>query len=151
MTIKLVVVLVALLAAVPASAQVATVPVHSLRQSLGGDVTLTTSVSIYGTTSKSRFPHVLQRQKVKLQSMSLLQPEFRAEFPGLRDADMFVMQLVVNSNAEAPTFSSDSQTVTPKTPLSIKVPAGKKLWVVYTAPAGQPGELRFYVGSPPPA
>jgi hypothetical protein len=151
MTIRLLVVFVALLAVVPASAQVATVPVHSLRQSLTGDVKLMTSVSIYGYTSRSPIPRVLQRQTVKLRSISLLQPEFRAEFPGLKDAEMTVMQLVVNSKAEAPTFSSDSQTITPKTPLSIKVPPGQKLWVVYTAPVGQPGALRFYVGSPPPA
>jgi hypothetical protein len=140
---------VALIAAWPATAQVVTIPVQSLWQGLSSGVALTTTVGIYGYTSKSKIPHVLQT--VKLGSISPLQSEFRAEFPGLRSAEMTVMQLKVKSTAEGSTFHTDFQTITPTKPLAINVPAGKKLWVVYKAPVGQQGELRFYVGSPPPA
>ena len=60
------------------------------------------------------------------------------------------MQLVVKSTIETPTFQTTTETVAPKQPLAINVPAGQRLWVVYSAPAGQQGQLRFYVGTPPP-
>ncbi len=139
----------ALLVASPAGAQVVTVPVQSLWQGPSSGVTFTTTVGIYGYTSKSSIPHILQT--VKLGSTAPLQSEFRAEFPGFKGAEMTVMQLKVKSTADGSTFHSDFQTITPTKPLAINVPAGKKLWVVYKAPVGQEGELRFYVGSPPPA
>lgn len=143
--------LVALLVAAPATAQTVTVPIHSLWQPWTKDFSVSTSVSLYGYTNRSPMPRVLRRQTVKLGTATLLQPEFRAEFDGLSDADMTVMQLIVKSTADTPTFHADVETIAPKQPLSVKVPRGKKLWVVYRAPAGAQGELRFYVGTPPPA
>jgi hypothetical protein len=140
----------ALLVAAPAGAQTLTVPIHSLWQPWTADFSVTTSVSLYGYTSKSAMPRVLRKQTVRLGTATLLQPEFRAEFAGLSDAEMTVMQLIVKSTADTPTFHADVETIAPKKPLSVKVPAGKKLWVVYRAPAGAQGELRFYVGTPPP-
>jgi hypothetical protein len=146
---RLVLACVALLTAWPAMGQVVTVPVQSLWQGLTSGVTLATSVSIYGYTSKSAIPHILQ--KVDLGPISPLQSELRAEFPGFKSVSMTVMQLKLNSTASGSTFQSDVQTVTPTKPLAVSVPAGQKLWVVYKAPIGQPGQLSFYVGSPPPS
>lgn len=143
---------VAFLVAAPAAAQTPiVVPIHSLWQPWTKEFSVTTSVSLYGYTSKRAMPRVLRSTTVNLGAATLLQPEFRAEFDGYSDADMTVMQLVVKSTADTPTFHADVETITPKQPLSVKVPRGKKLWVVYRAPAGAQGELRFYVGTPPPA
>jgi hypothetical protein len=150
MTLSRLASLVTLLIAAPAGAQVVTVPIHSLWQPWTAEFSITSSVSLYGYTSKSSMPRVLRRQAVTLGTATLLQPEFRAEFDGFRDAEMTVMQLIVKSTADAPTFHAAVETIAPKKPVSVKVPAGQKLWVVYRAPAGAQGELRFYVGTPPP-
>ena len=147
---RLALVHVALFVAWPAAAQIATVPVGSLTQILTKDTTLALAVSLYGYTAKSPTPRLLANQTLKLAPVSLLQPEVRAEFPGYQDAALTVMQLVVKSTIETPTFQTTTETVAPKQPLSINVPAGQRLWVVYSAPAGQQGQLRFYVGTPPP-
>ena len=137
--------------AVPAAAQVATVPAPSLSQAFAPDTTLTVSVSLFGYTTKSQVPHLLSKQTVQLPAISLLQPEVRAEFPGLPNVGMTVMQLVMKATADAPTFHSQNETIAPKQPLKISVPAGKKVWVIYATPNGQQPSLRFYVGDPPPA
>ena len=144
---------VALLVAAPAAAQNQTVPVQSLGQGLtsASGVALTTNVSLYGYTNKSQIPRVFKSQTVNLGSISVLQPEFCAQFPGFKDAEMTVMQLDVISTADASTFHANVETITPKKPLAVKVPAGKQLWVVYSAPISEQGQLRFYVGTPPPA
>jgi hypothetical protein len=140
----------ALLVAAPATAQTLTVPIHSLWQPWTKEFSVTTSVSLYGYTNKRPMPRVLRKTTVNLGTATLLQPEFRAEFDGFSDAEMTVMQLVVKSTADTPTFHADVETIAPKQPVSVKVPPGKKLWVVYRAPVGAQGELRFYVGTPPP-
>ena len=144
---------VALLVAAPAAAQNQTVPVQSLGEGLtsASGVALTTNVSLYGYTNKSQIPRVFRSQTVNLGSISVLQPEFCAQFPGFKDAEMTVMQLDVISTADASTFHANVETITPKKPLAVKVPAGKQLWVVYSAPISEQGQLRFYVGTPPPA
>ncbi len=148
---RFVLLLAALLVAAPAAAQVATIPVQSFWQMLTPGTTLTLSVSLYGYTSNQAVPRVLSSQTVTLPPISLLQPQIQAQFPGFGKADMTVMQLVVHSTADAPTFHSTLEAVAPKQPLAVKVPAGSKLWVVYAAPTGQQGTLQFYVGTPPPS
>jgi hypothetical protein len=138
-----------LLVAWPAAAQVATIPVGSLTQTSAKDTTLTLALSLYGYTSQSATPRLLPSPTVKLAPISLLQTEVRAEFPASTVATT-LMQLVVKSTIEAPTYQTTSETVAPKQPLKITVPAGQKLWVVYNAPTGQQGQLKFYVGTPPP-
>lgn len=142
---------VTLLAAAPAGAQIASVPVQPFGQPLTVDTSVTVSVDIFGYTSTSKIPRILAKQTVSLPAASLLEPQLCAEFPGYRNASMTVMQVVLKSTVEAPTYRSDVETVTPKQPLSINVKAGKKLWAVYTAPAGQQATLRFYVDEPPAA
>ncbi len=147
---RLVSLLAALFVAGPAAAQVATVPLQSFWQGLTPDTTLTLSVSLYGYTSSQTVPRMLSSQTVQLAPIVLYQSQIQAQFPGFSKADMTVMQVVVHATADAPTFHSTVQTVAPKQPLAIKVPAGNKLWLVYSAPTGQQGTLRFYVGTPPP-
>ena len=135
---------VALLVVAPASAQVATVQVQSLGQGLTADTKLTLSAGIFGNTSNWKMPRILSKQTVNLPAASLLQPEVCAEFPGYQNASITVMQLVLKSTVDASTFHTEAETVTPKNPLSIKVAAKERLWVVYAAPANQPATLRFY-------
>ena len=82
---RLALVHVALFVAWPAAAQIATVPVGSLTQTLTKDTTLALAVSLYGYTAKSPTPRLLANQTLKLAPVSLLQPEVRAEFPGYQD------------------------------------------------------------------
>jgi hypothetical protein len=140
---------VALLVAAPASAQVATVPVQTPEQFLSAGTNLTLSVGIFGYTSNSSTPRILSQQTINLPPLSLLERQVCAEFPGYRNASMTMMQLVLKSSADGSTFHSDTELVTPKQPLSIKVNAGKKAWAVYSAPQGQQATLRFYVSDPP--
>jgi hypothetical protein len=142
--------LVAFAMGAPAVAQVATVPAPSFAQGLTKDTTLSVSVTLFGYTTRSQIPHLLTRQTVKLPPVSLLQQEVRVEFPGYERSAMTVMQMVVKTTAESPTFQSTTEAVTPKQPVKITVPAGQKLWVVYSQPTGQQAKMRFYVGTPPP-
>jgi hypothetical protein len=126
-------------------------PIQSLWQPWTKEFSVTTFVSLYGYTSKRAMPRVLRSTTVNLGAAVLLQPEFRAEFDGFKDAEMTVMRLVAKSTADAATFHSAVETIALQTPVSVKVSPGEKLWVVYRAPAGAQGELRSYVSTPPPA
>jgi hypothetical protein len=143
----------ALLVATPAVAQVATVPapaipIESLMQGWGTDVTTSISVTLFGYTPSQQIPHLLTKQTAKIAPVSLLQKQFSVEFPA-NASNMTVMQVVVKSTASAPTFQSTMETITPPKPLAIQVPAGKKMWVVYKAPQAQQATLNFHVGTAP--
>jgi hypothetical protein len=143
----------ALLVATPAAAQVATVPapaipLKSLAQGWGTDITTSISVTLFGYTPSQQIPHLLTNQTAKIAPLSLLQTQFSVEFPA-NTTNMTVTQMVVKSTASASTFQSTMETITPPKPLAIQVPAGQKVWVVYKAPQGQQATLNFHVGTAP--
>jgi hypothetical protein len=146
----------ALLVTAPAAAQVATIPapaipVKSLALGWGSDVKTSVSVTLYGYTAKSQIPQLLTKQTATIPPASLLSTQFSVEFPADSTTSVTLMQMVIKTTSDAPTFQAKSETVTPKKPLAVQVPAGKKVWAVYNAPLGKEATVRFYVGTPPPA
>jgi len=143
----------ALLVAAPVAAQVATIPapaipIKSLTQEWNSDVATSISVTLYGYTPTSTNPRLLNKQTAAIPVASLLKTQFTVEFPA-NTTEMTVMQMVVKSTSNAASFQAKSETVTPKTPLSIKVPAGQKMWAVYNAPQDKVATVSLYVGTPP--
>ena len=142
---------VALLVAWPATAQVATVPVGSLMQTSTTTATLTLAVSLHGkyTATTTASTALLPNQTVKLAPLALLQPEISAEFP-VTKTSMTVTELVVWSTIQTATSQTSAETRAQLPSPGITVPAAQRLKVVYSVPAGQQGQLRFYVGAPTP-
>jgi hypothetical protein len=132
-----------LLVAWPAAAQVKTVAVASLTQPSAKDTTLALTVSLYGYT-KGGVPRALQT--VTVAPVSLVQTEIRAEFPA-SNVEVWLTQLVAKATVNGSTYQTTAETVAPTQPMNHLVVPGNKVWAVYNS---QQGQLKFYVGTPPP-